>query len=76
MIFRFHTPANHFVGISPGDFTAEALAAEYRAAGPGKAFAGTLKTIAFRYGNRPSFIYSAARGVIQIHGRILELRHN
>ena len=75
LIFRFHTQASHLVGISPGDFTADEPAAEYLAAGPGTAFEGTLKIVAFRYGNRPSFNYSAGRGIIQVHCRILTLQH-
>jgi hypothetical protein len=74
LIFRFHTPARHLVGISPGDFTAAEPAAEYLAAGPEAAFEGTLKIIAFRYGNRPTFNYSAGRGVIQIHCQVITLR--
>jgi len=74
LIFRFHTQARHLVGISAGDFTADGPAAEYFAARPGTAFEGTLKIIAFRYGERPSFSYSASRGAIQVHCQLITLR--
>ena len=74
LIFRFHTQARHLVGISAGDFTPDGPAAEYFAARPGTAFEGTLKIIAFRYGDRPSFSYSASRGAIQVHCQLITLR--
>lgn len=74
LVFRFHTPTSHLVGISPGDFTAAGPETEYLAAAPGAAFEGTLKVIPFRYGHRPSFIHSASRGVIQVHCQLMRLR--
>jgi len=74
LLFRFHTPAHHLAGISPGGFTADGPAAEYLAASPGTAFEGTLKIIPFRYGNRPSFLYSLNRKAIQVHCQLITLR--
>jgi len=76
LIFRFHTPANHLVGISPEDFTLDEPVAEYSEAAPEMALRGTLRIVAFRYGDRPSFSYSANRGVIQVQCRLLTLRRN
>jgi len=76
LIFRFHTPANHLVGISPEDFTLDGPVREYSAAGPEMALRGTLKIVAFRYGDRPSFIYSTNRGVLQVQCQLLALRRN
>jgi hypothetical protein len=74
LIFRFHTPGRHLVGISPDDFTAAGPETEYLAAAPGAAFEGVLKIIPFRFGNRPSFIHSPSRGVIQVHCQLMGLR--
>jgi hypothetical protein len=71
---RFHTSANHLVGISPADFTEEGIAGEYLSAGPGTVFEGTIKTVAFRYGQGTAYNYFASRGVIQVHCRLLTLK--
>jgi hypothetical protein len=72
--FRFHTPANHLVGISTADFTDEAIVSAYRSASPGTVFEGALRTIAFRYGVGTSFSYNTSRKVIQVHCRLLSLK--
>jgi hypothetical protein len=71
---RFHTSANHLVGISLAEFTEEEIASEYRLANPGTVFEGTIRTIPFRYGDGKTFSYFAGRGVIQIHCRLLTLK--
>ena len=74
LTFRFHTAANHLVGIAPADYTAENIAAEFLSAPPGTVFEGTLETILFRYGDGTTFNYSAKRGVVQVHCRLLTLK--
>lgn len=74
LTLRFHTSADHLVGISPADFTEEGIASEYLLAPPGTAFEGIIKTIPFRYGDGTTYNYSASRGVIQVHCRLLALK--
>jgi hypothetical protein len=74
LTLRFHTPANHLVGISAADFTEESIASDYLSATPGTVFEGIIKTIIFLYGDGTTFSYSASRGVIQIHCRLLTLK--
>jgi hypothetical protein len=74
LTFRFHTSANHLVGISPADFTEEGIASEYLSAIPGTVFGGTLKTIVFRYGDGTTYNYSVSRGVIQVHCCLITLK--
>jgi hypothetical protein len=74
LTLRFHTSANHLVGISPADFTEEGIASEYLSSAPGTVFEGIIKTIAFRYGDGTTYNYSASREVIQVHCRLLTLK--
>ncbi len=74
LTLRFHTSANHLVGISPSDYTKESVASEVQSAAPGTAFEGTLKTILFRYGDGTTFNYFASKGVIQVHCCLLTLK--
>jgi len=74
LTFRFHTGANHLVGISPADFTEESIASEFLSAPPGTVFEGIIETILFRYGDGTTYNYSASRGVIQVHCRLLTLK--
>jgi hypothetical protein len=73
LTFRFHTAANHLVGISPADFTEENIASKFPSAPPGTVFEGILETILFRYGDGTTYNYSASRGVIQVHCRLISL---
>jgi hypothetical protein len=74
LTFRFHTSANHLVGVSPADYTEETVAKEFLSAAPGTVFEGTIETILFRYGDGTTFSYSASRGVVQVHCRLLTLQ--
>jgi len=74
LTFRFHTRDDHLVGISPADFTEEDIVNEYRSAPPGTVFEGTVEPILFRYGDGPTFSYSASREVVQIHCRLRALK--
>jgi hypothetical protein len=73
LTFRFHTAATHLVGISPGDFTEDSIASEFLSAPPGAVFEGILETILFRYGDGTTYNYSARRGVVQVHCRVITL---
>ncbi len=74
LTFRFHTAANHLVGISPSDFTEDNIVSEFLSAPPGAVFEGILETILFRYGEGSTYNYSARRGGIQVHCRLLTLK--
>ena len=74
LTLRFHTSRNHLVGISPSDYTEDSVASEYGSAAPGTAFEGIIETILFRYGDGTTFNYSASRGVVQVHCRVLTLK--
>ncbi len=74
LALRFHTSANHLVGISPADFTEESIASDYLSAAPGTVFEGIIKTIVFLYGDGSTYNYSASRGVIQVHCRLITLK--
>ena len=74
LTFRFHTVANHLVGISPADFTEESTASEFRSAPFGTVFEGIIEPILFRYGDGTTFNYSASRGGLQVHCRLLTLK--
>jgi len=74
LTFYFHTAASHLDGISLADFTEDRIAGEFRSAPPGTVFDGTVETILFRYGEGSTYHYSARRGVIQVHCRLLTLK--
>ncbi|MFB3884471.1 MAG: hypothetical protein ACE144_04535 [Thermodesulfobacteriota bacterium] len=74
LTLRFHTPSNHLVGISAADFTEESIASDYLSAPPGTVFEGMIKTIVFLYGDGATYSYSASRGVIQVHCRLLTVK--
>jgi hypothetical protein len=74
LTLRFHTSANHLVGISPADFTEEGIASEYHSAIPGTVFEGIINTVTFLYGDGTTYSYFASRGVIQVHCRLLTLK--
>lgn len=73
LTFRFHTAASHLVGISPADFTEDGVASGFLSAPPGTVFEGSFETILFRYGDGTTYNYSASRGVIQVHCRLITL---
>jgi hypothetical protein len=74
LTFRFHTAANHLVGISTTDFTEKRLASEYCSAATGARFEGTLKIVTYKYGDGPSYNYYFAGNHIQVHCRILDIK--
>lgn len=72
--FRFHTAAQHLVGISAKDFTAAAIVDTYLASAPGTIFEGRLRIIPYPYGDGPAFNYFPQSNTLQIHCMIEELR--
>jgi hypothetical protein len=74
LTFRFHTAANHLVGISTTDFTEKRLANEYFSATTGARFEGTLRIVTYRYGDGPSYNYYLAGNHIQVHCTILDIK--
>lgn len=72
--FRFHTAAQHLVGISTKDFTAAAIADTYLTAAPGTIFEGRLRIIPYTYGDGPAFNFFPQSDTLQIHCMIEEIR--
>jgi len=73
LVFRFHTPERHLVGIAPSDFTDPALAAIYRSSPPGTVFEGRVRYIAYQYGDGESFNYYTKTNTVQVHCVIVQL---
>lgn len=73
VVFRFHTDQDHLVGIDPEHYTPGQIADIYQNTPIGTVFTGTVEIIPFRYGDGPSFLYSASELRLQIHCRILAL---
>ncbi|UCG81254.1 MAG: hypothetical protein JSV60_02945 [Desulfobacterales bacterium] len=74
LTFRFHTAANHLVGISTTDLTEKRLANEYFSAATGARFEGTLEIVTYKYGDGPSYNYYFTGNHIQVHCRILDIK--
>lgn len=73
LVFRFHTVADHLVGIAETDFTDQKAAAAFAAAKPGTAFEGRLQLVGYTYGTGPAFNYFQNTHTLQVHCRILHL---
>lgn len=73
VVFRFHTDADHLVGIAPQSYTPAPIKVVYEKAPIGTEFTGSVEIISFRYGDGPAFLYTAATFRLQIHCRILTL---
>jgi len=73
LVFRFHTPQKHLVGIAPHDLTDTSLAAIFQSAPPGTVFEGRLRFIAYQYGDGPSFNYFLKTNTVQVHCMIVHL---
>lgn len=70
VLFRFHTAADHLVGIDKNDFTGTASAKAFSALSSGGRFRGSATVVKFDYGNGKSFTYSPADNIIYIHCRL------
>jgi len=73
LVFRFHTPDKHLVGIAPYDFTDPSLAATYRSSPPGTVFEGRLRYTAYQYGDGETFNYYLKTNTVQLHCVIIQI---
>ena len=80
LTFRFHTGAEHLIGIEPADYTDAAIAAEVDAPPQGSAstvtFSGAIRIVPFAYGDGPSYLYSPSENHLQIQCQVLDLARN
>jgi len=67
LVFRFHAVHKHLVGIADTDYTNAANAARYTESGPDTAFEGSIRFIAYRYGDGPSYNYFEQTHRLVIH---------
>lgn len=74
LVFRFHTLAQHLVGITEKDFTGRGAADTFQAAAPGTIFEGRLRIIPYTYGDGPAFNYFLQSNTLQVHCIIEEIR--
>lgn len=72
--FRFHTPSDHLVGVSPLDMTEVGLAKVVHDAPGGATFEGVLQVVAFAYGDGSTFLDNASAHRIEVHCKILDIR--
>lgn len=74
VILRFHTPAQHLIGVSKEDYTEEKTAAEFNSAPPGSRFKGSVVLIDYPYGDGPTYNYHVKTNQLHIHCRIQSLQ--
>lgn len=74
VILRFHTAADHLVGVSKLDYTDEKTAEEFNMASPGSRFRGSVVMIDYSYGDGPAYNYQVKTDQLYIHCRILSLQ--
>jgi len=67
LVFRFHTPEKHLVGIAPDDFTAQALAETYGSSPSATRFEGRLRYISYKYGDGEVFNYLLKSHTLLVH---------
>ncbi len=70
VLFRFHTSADHLVGIGKNDYTDASPAKDFSALPPAGLFRGNATVVRFDYGNGKSFTYSPSDNIIYIHCRL------
>ncbi|MEZ4647902.1 MAG: hypothetical protein R3E97_03800 [Candidatus Eisenbacteria bacterium] len=73
-VFRFHTSSEHLVGVSPNDWTTDAIAETWSAAAVGTEFEGELELVEYAYGDGPTYLYSPSEGRVELQSRVLTLR--
>jgi hypothetical protein len=74
VILRFHTAADHLVGVSRLDYTNEKTAEEFNFASPGFRCRGSAVVIDYSYGDGPAYNYHVKTDQLYIHCRILSLQ--
>jgi hypothetical protein len=73
VVFRFHTPNKHLVGIFETDYTDTAAADLFHASKPGTVFEGRISLIPYKYGEGPTYNYFQQTNTVLIHCRVLQL---
>jgi hypothetical protein len=73
LTFRFHTPADHLVGIAESDWSDEDVANRCHSAPEGVVFRGALQVVPFRYGDGAGFLYHASTNSIELQCKVLSL---
>ena len=71
--FRYHTAADHLVGVAKEDLTDAAIAARLQAMPEGARLAGTVEIIPFPYGDGAAFLFLPASAHLQIQCKVLEM---
>lgn len=71
--FRFHTAADHLVGVAEEDLTDAGIAARLQAMPEGARLAGLIEIIPFPYGDGAAFLFLPASGHLQIQCKVLEI---
>ncbi len=66
LTFRYHTAANHYVGIARGDFTADSLAGRLLLLPPDTLLVADIRIIPFPYGSGETFLYQPSGSHLQI----------
>ena len=74
LTFRFHTTANHYVGIASGDYTADSLAARFLSLPPDTPILADIRIIPFPYGNGETFLYHVSANHLQIQCEVSAIR--
>lgn len=70
VVFRFHTAADHLVGIGTTDYSGEEAARAFKTIPVRGKFRGNATVIRFSYGNGQAFSYSPAENIIFVHCRL------
>ena len=74
VILRFHTAADHLVGVSKLDYTDEKTAKEFNFASPSSRFRGSVIVIDYSYGDGPTYNYHVKTDQLYVHCRVLALQ--
>ena len=73
LTFRFHSTSDHLVGIAKGDFTEDTVVEQLLSVPEDAEFEATIEIVAYAYGNRATYLYSASSNHLQFQCRILEI---
>ncbi|MDY6935097.1 MAG: hypothetical protein SVZ03_12855 [Spirochaetota bacterium] len=74
LIFRFHTKADHLIGISEEDYTDNSLVNKFKLIRKNKKFETKIIIIKYKYGDGSTFNYFQSANKIQIHCKILHIK--
>ncbi|MEW5733647.1 MAG: hypothetical protein AB1921_02270 [Thermodesulfobacteriota bacterium] len=73
VIFSFGTREEHLAGFAEESYTSRQEADQLAGAAPGAAFAGTLETSSFAYGDGPSFLLQDRENAVLVFIRLTDL---